>query len=116
MAITYSVGDQGGRAGEEEMGMTSLGGVSKVRFVYGGCGQWKGDLGEGGGWEQDGVWWKRAETTHGWGCSYGHTVFHQAGPQVFIGPVQLGIPDLDVFFQGSQLLPELLQHSLGLRA
>lgn len=37
------------------MGMTSLGGVSKVRFVYSGCGQWKGDLGEDGSWEEDGV-------------------------------------------------------------
>lgn len=64
------------------------------------------------------VWlgWKGAETTQGLGHSYGHTVFRQAGPHVFVGQVQLGIPDLNALFQGSQLLPELLQCSLGLRA
>lgn len=62
------------------------------------------------------AWVEGAETTKGLGRSYGHAVFHQAGPQVLVGHVQLCIPDLNFLIKGSQLLSELLQHSLGPRA
>lgn len=45
-------------------------------------------------------------------ASDGHTVLYHAGSKILIGQVQACIPDLNLLVQGSQLLLELLQHSL----
>lgn len=77
------------------------------------AGEGKTESSKGWGWGLSG---RDAETTKGQGCSYSHTVFHSAGSQVLVGHIQLCIPDLNFLIQGSQLLPELLQRSFGLKA
>lgn len=52
----------------------------------------------------------------GQALSDGHAVLYHAGSKVLIGQVQDCIPDLSPLVHGSQLLLELSQHSLGLRA
>lgn len=119
------------KSGRKKGEMTSLGGSSRVKCIHCGHSQRKGDslgkmdikrgaVGEGKtkitkGWGC-GLDGRGAETTKGQRHSQGHTVFRYAGLQVLVRHIQPCIVDLDLLIQGSQLLPELVQHSFVLRA